>query len=292
MVEDGANLTLQSKYKAITALLPHAVWQERDGQPEMLDTILRVARASRMRWFMWRHVNRFISTLFSEASPRAIILVSPHFYWYRWLEDRGDLVQWWAATASAVPYTEEVAQSVVSTLLQIASDDRLVQYIPANLWSWLTKQPSLPPGLLVGTDPHTVKTVQALKDIEVFKSYLVLVWSEWDTPWGCNKMCTSIREDFSGIGMGHHRAELIRRLDHVLGQLDRGLEYIVQHGPCFYGSSLGERKGEYQKLRETLLEIDSRKPHLTFMPLHVLTLTLMHTEYRTTFMCALPLLCL
>ena len=268
MVEAEDHLPLESKRKAITALLPHAVWQERDGQPEMLDTILRAARASKMWSFMWCHVNQFISTLFSGASPRAIILVSPHFYWDRRLEDRGDLVQWWAATASAVPYTEEVAQSMVDALLQIASEDRLVEYIPADLWSWLTKQPSLPPtcrGRSLGAGPHVLKAVWALRDIEVFKSYLVIVWSEWDTPRGCDEMCTSIREDFSGIGMGHHRAELIRRLDYVLGQMDHRLEYPGPRNRYLHAITQRRSKGKYQKLRETLLEIDSRTPHSLIM---------------------------
>ena len=290
MVEAEGHVALESKRKAITALLPHAVWQERDGQPEMLDTILRAAGASRMPLSMHFYVNQFISTLFSEASPRAIILVLPHFHWDE-LTDRGDLVQWWAAMASTVPYTEEVAQSVVGTLLRIASKARLVQYIPANLWSWLTKQPSLPPGHPVGTNSLVVNVVWALKDIEVFKSYLVLIWSEWNTPWGCNEMCTSIREDFSGIGMGKYRAKLIRRLDHVLGQLDCGLEHLRQYSRHIYEFDLRVREGRYQKLRETLLEIDSRTPHLIVMPLHVLTLTWMRTGSRTTFMCALPPLC-
>ena len=232
MVEAEGHLPLRSRRKAITALLPHAVWQERKGQPEMLNTILRAARASKAMWFMWCYVNQFPSTLFLEASPRAIVLVSPHFDWRR-LRGRGDLVQLWAATASAVPYTEEVAQGVVDTLLQIASVGELVRYIPAHVWSWLTKRPSLPPvceGHYDGTHAHVVEVVRGLRDIEILKSYLLLVWSEWDTPAGCDEMCTSIREDFSGIGMGHHRAELIRRLDHVLGQLDRGLEYLIQHG--------------------------------------------------------------
>ena len=68
---------LESKRMAITTLLPYAVWQERDGQPETLDTIIRAIRASRMRDFMWYRVNFFFSTLLSEASPRAIMLTSP-----------------------------------------------------------------------------------------------------------------------------------------------------------------------------------------------------------------------
>ena len=257
----------------ITTLLPYAVWQERDGQPETLDTIIRAARASRMQDFMWYRVNYFFSTLLSEASPRAIMLTSPHVYWQH-VTHRGDLVQWWAATASAVPYTEEVAQGVVDTLLQIASEDRLVRYIPADVWSWLTKRPSLPPICRKrswGTGTFVVMVVRGLKDIEILTSYLLLVWSEWDTPDGLDEMCTSIREDFCGIGMGHHRADLIKRLDHVLGQLDRGLEYLAQHNPELNEDRLRRRKDRYQKLRETLLEIDSRTPHLTVIPLRVLT---------------------
>jgi len=34
-------------------------------------------------------------------------------------------------------------------------------------------------------------------------------------------MQVSVREDFKGIEMGCHRAELIQRLDYVLGELDR-----------------------------------------------------------------------
>ena len=174
---------LESKCRAITALLPYAVWRERDGQPEMLDTILHAARASRMLRFMWYYVNQFFSTLLSEASPHAIILVSPHIH-QSLLTERGDLVQWWAETASTVPYTEEVAGGVVDTLLQIASKAKLVRYIPVNVWSWLTRRPSLPPicmGRRFGTRAQIVKVVRELKDIEVLKSYLLLVWLEWDT---------------------------------------------------------------------------------------------------------------
>ena len=293
MVEAEDRLPLQSKHKAITALLPYGVWQERDGQPEMFDTILRAIRASRMSGFTWHHIDQFLSTLLSEASPRAVVLVLPQIPFYRFA-GRGDLVQCWAATATAVPYTEEVARGVVDTLLQIASDYWPVEHIPVNLWSWLTKQPSLPPiceGRSVGTRPRVVRIVQELKDIEVLKSYLLLVWSEWNTPYARDEMHASIRGDFSGIGMGHHRADLIRRLDYILKQLDRGLEYLEQYNPYLGEDRLQERKGEYQKLRETLLEIDSRTPHSIIMPLRVLTLTWMHTESRTTFMCALPPLC-
>ena len=251
---------LRSKCRAINTLLPYAVWQERDGQPETLDTIIRAARASRD--FMWDTVNYFFSMLLSEASPRAVALVSPYIYWEH-LTHRRDLVQWWAATASAVLYTEEVAQGVVDTLLQIASFPGLVRYIPADVWSWLTRRPSLPSicqGRHLGTYDHVVEVVRGLKDIEVLKSYLLLVWSEWDTPNGLDMMRTSIWEGFGGAGIGHHRADLIQRLDHVLGQLDRGLEYLAQHDPELTEDGLWGRKGRYQELREVLLEMDSCTP--------------------------------
>ena len=249
---------LQSKRKAITALLPYAVWQERDGQPEMLDTILRAVRASRMTEFMWRHIDQFVSTLFSEASPCAIVLVSPHIRW-SWLRGRGDLVQWWVTTTSMVPHAEEVAQSVVDTLLQVSFWDELVRYIPVDLWLWLTEQPSLPPvcrGRDLGTHFSVIEAVQALKDIEVLKSYLLLIWSEWGPPYCFDEMCTSLRNDFGEIGMRHHRADLIQRLDHVLGQLDRGLEYLSQQNQYLTELQIQKMKDRYGKLKEVLLEMN------------------------------------
>ena len=114
MAEAEDYRSLPSKRKAITALLSYAVWQERDGKPEMLDMILRVARASRKPKFMWYQFDQFVATLLSEATSRAIILVSPHIRWHL-LAKRGDLVQAWATGASVVPHTEEVAHVGIST---------------------------------------------------------------------------------------------------------------------------------------------------------------------------------
>ena len=224
-----------------------------------------------MLMFMWRHIDQFVSTLFSEASPRTIVLASPHIHWYQF-RDAKSLVRRWTAAASAIPYSEEIAQGVVDTLLQIASEGGL-QYTPVDLWPWLTKRPSLPPicwGRYSGTYGLVVEAVRAPNDIEAFKSYLLLVWSEWDTlrSGGFNEMCTIIREDFSGIEMGHHRTDLIQRLDHVLTQLDRGLEYIKQHKPWFDEDDLQSGKSQYRKLRETLMEMNTRTPFTDCPPLH------------------------
>jgi hypothetical protein len=181
MVDSEDRGTLQSKRKAITTLLPYVIRQERDGQPELLDTFLRAVGASKEWEFVWHRVGKYASGLLHEASPRAIVLLLPHIRW-DWLADREGLVQLWVTAVSTVPDTEEVASSVVDTLLQIASQHDLLQHIPTNIWLWLTKRPHLPPiclGRNVGTYAHVVKAVQALQDVEVLKSYLILVWSEW-----------------------------------------------------------------------------------------------------------------
>ena len=284
----------------------------------MLDAFLHAARTSKEWDFVWHRVRQYARRLLHEASPRALILVSPHIRW-EWLTDRDDLVQRWAAAASASPYTEKVAQSVVDTLLQIASEELLLPRIPVNIWSWLTKRPPLPPvclGRHVGTRAHVINVVRAFKDIEVLKSYFLLIWSEWNIP-GCllpdhglihlrsgrvpirlrfgrmsihlrfgrtpirrprygfdgfSDMRISIQEDFGGIGMKHHREGLLQHLDHVLGQLDRGLEYLKQHNPKFDEANLQGAKDQYQNLRETLLlEMIGRTSYLTITPLRMLT---------------------
>ena len=258
MAEAGGYNFVQSKHKAINALLPYAVLQERDGRPQMLDAFLCAARASRMLKFGWSRARQYASTLLSKASPRALALASPHVRW-EFLTDRGDLVQRWAAATSMVLCTDEVAQNVLDTMLQIASQDALLPYIPTDFWFWLTKRPSLPPVCLgrdVGAHLHVAKAVRGLGDIEITKAYLLLIWSEWDylASGGFDESCASVREDFGGVENGHHRAGLIQHLDHVLAQLDRGLEYLQQHNP-----NLGERdfrmmKDQYGKLKNILLE--------------------------------------
>ena len=252
---------LQSKRKAITTLLPYAVRLEKDGQPDMLNTFIHAARASKEWELTWHHTWKYAKKLPHKASPHAFVLVSPHVRWYL-LTDSGDLVQQWAAAASAVPYTEEVGQSVVDVLLQIVEVDELAPYIPTDMWSWLIRQPSLPPvcyGRVVGSHAHVFRAVRALKDIEVLKSYLLLVWSEWGyiQDGKCfDAMCASIWKYFSGNGMGDHRAELIQRLDHILGQLDWGLEHLKEHNPQLGRYDLWRMKSQYRELREVLLEVE------------------------------------
>jgi len=82
--------------------------------------------------------------------------------------------------------------------------------------------------------------------------------------------------------MGHHRAELIQRLDHVLGQLDRGSEYLKQQNPDLGRYDLWKAKRRYRKLKDILLEVERRMSSSITTPFHVLTLhTTRSFSYRT-----------
>jgi len=189
------------------------------------------------------------TTLLIEGSPptkQAAVLASCYLPWWNFLNDK-HLIQLWATATSGVPYTDEVGQSVVDTLLQIASNGSLQPHIPVSMWLWLNKHPLLPPtciGHWQGSTQVVLQAVRALGDKETLKSYLLLVWSEWDPihlggvhnysgqhyshQKSLYEMCTSIREDFSGIRMRQHREDLLQWLDHVLGQLDLGLGHLQQ----------------------------------------------------------------
>ena len=269
--------------KAATAFFPYAVWQEQSGDPRMVDAFLGVAVSSDIEVvtlgsirFMWGAIRPFVTTLFDEASPnsvnRVIALVSPYVLWDT-QDFKKSAVTRWVAAALAVPYTEVVGQSVVDALLQVASVDSLRPHIPIRIWAWLNKQPSLPRicfGRSKGTKGDVVYWVRALGDIEILKSYFLLVWSECDSLYdsGFTEMCTSIREDFGGIGMGCHREDLIKQLSHVQRQLDRGLKYLQEHVSFFLtGSDILVRKMQYGKLKEVLLEVDGEALEiLTRMP--------------------------
>ena len=251
---------LLRKHKAITALLPYAVRQERDIEYPILNVLLHAARQSLE--FRWHRVRPFLNTLLNDtshtSSKRALMLASPYMNWCSW---GSGLARAWAAAASTVPKEEAIAPSVVGTLFQIACWKQLPPHLYGDAWSWLTLRPSLPPVCReswMKSDPDVVETVRDLEDIEILKSYLLLIWSEWDTldSGGYPRMQISIREDFSGIKMCSHRADLLQRLDHVLAQLDRGLEHFQREKPKLNEDDLQARKDQYGTIREVLLEVD------------------------------------
>jgi len=68
-------------------------------------------------------------------------------------------------------------------------------------------------------------------------------------------MCECICEEFSGVEANSHHAELVQRLDHVIGELDKGLAYLQRDRPDFEEEDLRKRKGQYEKLRKISKEI-------------------------------------
>ena len=107
----------------------------------------------------------------------------------------------------------------------------------------------------MGAQGDVVRRVRALGDVGILKSYLLLVWSGWgiirDRSENFAKMETSIQEDFGGIGMGCHRENLIKRLDHVLELLGHDkFRNIRDHG------QVQLVKEKYSRLKRVLLEVD------------------------------------
>ena len=260
MVGDANQDLIFSKRKAIYALFPYAILLEQGGHQGMVDLIFRASRASLSGKFMWRRLQPYITSLFDEPSPpsldRVVALVSPHIRWNA-MSNGAEAVTRWAAAAMKVQYTEDVGQSVVDALLQIACNDSLRRHVPAEIWEWLKRRPPLPPecqGRRVGTSAYVVSYIQGLGDPEILKSYFLLVWSEWDSlrTSGLDMMQISIREVFGDFDA--NRSDLVRRLDHVLGELDQGLEYLKQRKPGMGTVEIQVAKRDYRKLGEVLQE--------------------------------------
>jgi len=255
---------IYTRYKAITALFPYVAWKAKKGQGEMFDTFLHIARTSKKGGFMWHRIRTPIAVLLREESPislkQAILLASPNLPWRNPTTD-GNFVRLWAEVACAVPWTCHIGQSVVDTLLLIASQDSLRSHIPVGMWSWLNKRPLLPPtcaGGCWGTERNVVQTVRKLGDVEILTSYLLHVWSDEDYlyPEGLDEMCASIREDFYGAGTRRHRKDLLQHLDRVLAQLDFKSESIQQQERGLGEDDIQSVKGQYERLKEVLLQMD------------------------------------
>ena len=258
MVQAGGRGQVGTKGKAIATLFPYAVWRERGGDNKMVDALSAIIRAPWGRKDMAQPIFTLLGKEDFDFPSWVVTLMSPHVYW-RW--SNADMITRWAVAALAVPYTEDIGQSVVDTLLQIACYDHLQPHIPVDIWTWLKKQPSLPPiceGRYWGTEGRVVRRVRELGDVEILESYFLLVWSEWDyvQESGLGEMCTSIREEFGGIGMRHHREVLIKRLNHVLGELDKGLECLRQQRPYLDEDHIQTARGQYEELKKLLLRVD------------------------------------
>ena len=271
----------------------------------MVGILLRAVMASNPEGFIWDRAGPLLMRLSETASPPSldwvITLLSPHAPWHSEKCDESMVVRW-AKAASTMSYTEEVGCSVVDTLPHIASVDSLRSHIPIEIWAWLKRQPSLPPqcpGRSRGSSGDVVRRVRSLRDIGILKSYLFLVWSEWDFIdsqkfGGLTEMQVSIREDFKGIEMWRHRQDLIERLDQVLRQLDGELDGFKQYKPSVDIDHISQAKVRCSELKRVLVEVDTEatndlgreSPRLIFWG------PLTHAEHHSTFICALPLPCL
>jgi len=306
MIRVGDPHPIASKCEAITALFPYAIWREQAGKRDVFDTFLRLASDLGRFGSVWHRIEPLVVMMLEEGSQvslkEAIILAAPYFDWKKF--GNGErLIQLWAAAGLEIPYTDKIGQSVVDALLQIACCSPLRPHIPVGMWLWLNKRPSLPPvcsGRRPGTTQGVVRTVRDLGDIDTLKSYLLLVWSEWNdlVVLGAKEMTRSLQEDFSGIGMLRHQEDLLHHLDRVLGELGRGFKYLHQHNPSLGQSDVLQMKLQYGRLGETLLEVHAKalvtldRESLTFIILLRSTNPRTRTESHSTFMCAIPLPCL
>lgn len=259
MIEADNSDLIFSKRKAINALFPYAICLEQGLQQAMIDVILRSARVSDSRFpehgkFLWHHVVLYISRLYEKRSPtslnRVITLLSPFLPWYSVLNN-AIAVSRWATAASEIPYTNEVGRSVIETLSHILGDKLIRAYIPIEMWEWMKRSPSLPPmyhDLRSGESAATVAHVRRLGDIDLLKSYFLHSWASVGTfPLALLRETeSSIREDFSGIGMEPHRKDLMECLDHVLGELDQLEESSVSR----------KIKTQYTRLKGVLSKVN------------------------------------
>ena len=239
----------------------------------MIDAILHASRVSvsqlsNTRRFRWHRIVLYISRLFNKQSPtslnRVITLISPYVPWDGALNDTTAVARW-AAAAMAIPYTEEFGQSVIDMLFQIAFVEILRPHIPLDIWRWLKKQPPLPTiyhGQRKGGYDNTVGYVRRLGDIDILKSYFILLWTDRCTLSLIDADATeqSMKQDFCGIEMKQHREDLIRQLDHTLGRLDEHLERSLNN------SLFQEAKKRYVKLEDLLLEAGGERVFFVCFP--------------------------
>ena len=174
----------------------------------------------------------------SATLKRAAILALPHLELV-WLDsdDICTFVDSWITAADTLEYSEDVCQAVVDVLLQMAFFHSVRPHITPKAWAWLNKRPSLPPRcrgrLLCSIGSNVLPAVRSRKDTELLASYLVTMWSEWDCAgeWVFEGMCDVLREEFvrrdgDDVVLREYRMDLLARLNLVLRELGKGLDYL------------------------------------------------------------------
>lgn len=170
---------IASKSEAIAALFPYAIWREQAGERDVFDTFLHLASELGRFGSAWHRIEPLVVTMLDEGShvslKEAIVLGAPRFDWKKF--GNGEcLIQMWAAAVLEIPYADNIGQSVVDVLLQIAYLGHLRPHIPVDMWLWLDKRPPLPPvcfGRRLGTTKGVVRTVRELGDVEILKKCIL-----------------------------------------------------------------------------------------------------------------------
>ena len=239
-----------SKLKATIAFLPYAARQEENGLGKSSNTSFRPARFSSP--FLLFLVAQFLEVVLPISLKYAVLDAFRHQRWFLYhTSDIGTMMQLWTTAIFVLPRTTSVSRGVVDTLLRMAYDDELRPHIPVVAWDWLKERPILDDecwGLRLEIKHPVIQAVRELRDPELITSYLAIVWSE-RTDFDdriCRVMFGLIVEELSGIGAIGYRADLIKRLDDVLSQLNS--EYAVD----FW------RKRRYGELMQALLVVDAQ----------------------------------
>ena len=267
MVKAADGILLDSKREAISTLVIYVIL-EQGRQKRMANAISHALQAS----LMWNFVEPYTPMLFcgpnTPSMNSLIILLSPYIGWDDKYHSKGDVISW-AAAASAVPYTEEVGRDVVSALLQILIYDSLRPHIPPNIWTWLKKHSILAPPYLpryMRITSSALRYIRGIGDIEIFKPFLLLAWSENNDIRGDDEdsMKVLLREDFCGIGMWGHRRDLIERLDRVLEGFSQ---------PDYYSF-------QYESLKNGLLELETEAAETLIRMLSELSFSYKYADSR------------
>ena len=262
--------TILSKYKAITALFPYAARRGQEGDPQLLDAFLCAVKyfPCTSQWTR-RYIRPVIPRLLAEGSSttlkRAAILALPHLE-LAWLDstDICTFIELWISAADVLEDMEGVCEAVVDVLLQMVFFHSVRAHITPKVWWWLNKRPSLPPRcrgrLLCSIGSNVLPAIRSRKDAKLLTSYLVTMWSEWDCAgeWAFEGMCEVLWEEFcrgdGDGGLEDCRKDLIARLNSVLGELGRGLEYLRMRHPDMQPDEFEVIKGRYRELKRILVQ--------------------------------------
>jgi hypothetical protein len=198
----------------------------------------------------------------SEVRKEAVVRALPCLEgaWFH-TEEKARFVERWLSTTTNIRYTQEIGQSVVEVLLRMACVHDWRRHLPAAAWVWLERRPTLPPvcwaRALCCNDLGAISVLRH-KNVELLTAYLIVVWSEWDwlPPWVCSHMCSVIREVFGGQKMRGHRDDLRRRLQHIQGQFDHGLDHLWDQGSKMLAPHFQPTKEAYEELMKTLSDVE------------------------------------